>query len=177
MNCLTIYQRDLERVARPLAKGEAAALFERMKGGDRSARQRIIESMLRLAYRIADQFASAQVPLTELLDEANLAVILAVDRWNPAKGAPSTIVAAHVRNALIAYLWQACHRGIYIPLKTLRRLRSGAMDDPSLRRRVELRMAAVASEVRRFSELRPEDGSPLEIRGRVQDCDHEDLAA
>lgn len=160
---LAIYQRDLQRHAAPLSRAEAERLYAYWQAGQLSARQRLIESVLRLAYTAAQRFASQRVPLVELLGEANLAAVRAVDYWNPAKGDLAGICRSFVYNALREYLWRYAHRGIYVPLKTLMAVTAGQLDHPKAKRRDELRRAAAAINVQRFSELTSRDPSPFDV--------------
>lgn len=58
----------------------------RARSGDRSARQRLIESNLRLVVKIARQYLRRGLPLLDLIEEGNLGLIHAVGKFDPDRG-------------------------------------------------------------------------------------------
>lgn len=52
----------------------------------REAREKFIRSNLRLVISIAKQFSGRGLPLEDLIDEGNIGLITAVDRFDPARG-------------------------------------------------------------------------------------------
>ncbi len=54
--------------------------------GDESARQRMIESNLRLVVRIARRYINRGLPLLDLIEEGNLGLIHAVKKFDPERG-------------------------------------------------------------------------------------------
>jgi len=75
------------RWTRLLTPEEEMALFQRMHQGDRTARDQLIESNLRLVLSIASQFAKKSVvPLEDLVQEGCLGLIRAVDKFDWRRG-------------------------------------------------------------------------------------------
>lgn len=68
-----------------LSRGQEQALAIAAKAGDTSARQRLIESNARWAVTLAKRFRWTGVPLDDLIQEANIALIKAVDTFDPSK--------------------------------------------------------------------------------------------
>jgi len=64
---------------------EELDLSRKIKGGDEEARQRLIESNLRLVVKIAKAFISNDVPLLDLIQEGNLGLIRAAQKYDYAK--------------------------------------------------------------------------------------------
>jgi len=64
---------------------EELDLSRRIMKGDESARQKLIESNLRLVVKIAKAFVSADVPLLDLIQEGNLGLIHAAQKYDYAK--------------------------------------------------------------------------------------------
>jgi len=71
----------------PITPEEERALFQRVQQGDLEARERLIESNLRLVMSVALDFANRSVvPLEDLVQEGCLGLIRAVDRYDWQKG-------------------------------------------------------------------------------------------
>jgi RNA polymerase nonessential primary-like sigma factor len=69
-----------------LSASEEYALASRVKQGDFDARQRIIECNLRLVVNIAKHYASRGMALLDLIEEGNLGLIHAMDKFDPERG-------------------------------------------------------------------------------------------
>jgi RNA polymerase nonessential primary-like sigma factor len=54
--------------------------------GDEAARQRMIESNLRLVVKIARRYLNRGLPLLDLIEEGNLGLIHAVKKFDPERG-------------------------------------------------------------------------------------------
>ena len=61
-------------------------LAARIKKGDESARQRMIRANLRLVVKIAREYENYGLPLLDLINEGNIGLMKAVERFDPAKG-------------------------------------------------------------------------------------------
>lgn len=57
-----------------------------IKQGDESARQRMIRANLRLVVKIAREYENYGLPLLDLINEGNIGLMKAVERFDPAKG-------------------------------------------------------------------------------------------
>ena len=62
-------------------------LAEKIKKGDTEARERMINSNLRLVVTIAHDYANLGLPLLDLISEGNIGLTKAVERFDAAKGA------------------------------------------------------------------------------------------
>ncbi len=76
---------DQIKVTPLLSFEEELELSRRIKGGDELARQRLIESNLRLVVKIAKAFVSNDVPLLDLIQEGNLGLIRAAQKYDYSK--------------------------------------------------------------------------------------------
>ena len=74
----------------PLHQGE---LWDRSRAGDPLARERLIELHMPLARSLAAQYRHAREPLEDLCQVANLGLVKAVDRFDPARGIAFTSYA------------------------------------------------------------------------------------
>ena len=72
---------------RPLLSAEEEKEFaRRAQRGDEGARQRMIESNLRLVVKIARRYLNRGLPLLDLIEEGNLGLIHAVEKFDPERG-------------------------------------------------------------------------------------------
>src|SRR5712672_1800014 len=69
-------------------------LAKKIKKGDAGARERMINSNLRLVVTIAHDYANLGVPLLDLITEGNIGLTKAVERFDSAKGAKLSTYAA-----------------------------------------------------------------------------------
>jgi RNA polymerase primary sigma factor len=74
------------RGGRLLDADEEKALARRVRGGDMSARQKLIESNLRLVISIAKKYRGRGVPFEDLIQEGNAGLIRAVEKFDPEMG-------------------------------------------------------------------------------------------
>lgn len=69
-----------------LSADEEKRYARRAQRGDESARQRMIESNLRLVVKIARRYLHRGLPLLDLIEEGNLGLIHAVEKFDPERG-------------------------------------------------------------------------------------------
>ena len=76
-------------------------LAKKTKTGDAQARERMINSNLRLVVTIAHDYANLGLPPLDLISEGNIGLTKAVERFDPAKGAKlSTYAAWWIRQSI-----------------------------------------------------------------------------
>jgi RNA polymerase primary sigma factor len=82
---LARYMRDA--VQEPLLNvAEEVELAARIRCGDEAARERMIRANLRLVVKIAREYDGLGLPLLDLINEGNIGLMKAVERFDPAKG-------------------------------------------------------------------------------------------
>lgn len=83
-DAIKIYLRDIQRT--PLLNAESEKeLARKIEKGDKAARNKMIESNLRLVVKIAKRYVNRGLPFLDLIEEGNLGLIKAVERFNLAK--------------------------------------------------------------------------------------------
>ena len=82
---LALYMREVGET-RLITVAEEVELARRIKQGDGEARDRMIRANLRLVVKIARDYDGYGLPLLDLINEGNLGLMRAVDKFDPAKG-------------------------------------------------------------------------------------------
>lgn len=121
---MDIYFREIGRF--PLLGAEQEkALARAMRAGEKRAREKLIVSNLRLVAKIAQEYTDVGLPLMDLIQEGNLGLIQAVDRFDPERGFRLTTYAVWwIRRAILLAI-NTTGRTIRIPdylFRALRRL-------------------------------------------------------
>ncbi|MCC5983947.1 MAG: RNA polymerase factor sigma-32 [Rhodobacteraceae bacterium] len=119
---------------------------------DEAALHRLIEAYTRLAVSIAGRFRRYAVPFDDLIQQGNLGLMRAAEKFDPENGARfSTYAAWWIRASMQEYVmrnWSLVRTGTNAAQKKLffhlRRLQAEAQDDPARREAVS---AAVAREL------------------------------
>ena len=97
---LNRYLREIGRIPL-LTPQQEIDLAGKIKKGDTEARERMINSNLRLVVTIAHDYANLGLPLLDLISEGNIGLTKAVERFDPAKGAKlSTYAAWWIRQSI-----------------------------------------------------------------------------
>lgn len=85
MEAIKLYLKEIKNTPL-LTPQEEIEIAKRIKNGDRRARQRMIRSNLRLVINIAKRYSYLGVPIMDLIEEGNLGLIKAVEKFNHRKG-------------------------------------------------------------------------------------------
>ena len=84
-----------------LSLEEEAELADRMVKGDKKAKKKLVESNLRLVVSIAKRYIGRGMHFLDLIQEGNLGLIKAVDKFDPSKGYKfSTYATWWIRQAI-----------------------------------------------------------------------------
>jgi RNA polymerase primary sigma factor len=82
---IKLYLQEIGKV-KLLTPEQEVELAERIKKGDKKAREEMIKANLRLVVKIAHDYENYGLPLLDLINEGNIGLMKAVERFDPAKG-------------------------------------------------------------------------------------------
>jgi len=85
MDAIRLYLKDIKRL-NLLTAEEEIDLANKIKRGDKQARAKMIQSNLRLVINIAKKYSHLGVSMLDLIEEGNLGLMKAVEKFNPKKG-------------------------------------------------------------------------------------------
>lgn len=111
-NSVKQYLREIGKIAL-LTPEEEVILAEKIAQGDAQAKQRMVEANLRLVVSVAKRYMGCGLLLLDLIQEGNLGLMKAVEKYDPTKG---------FRFSTYATWWikQAISRAIADQSKTIR---------------------------------------------------------
>ncbi len=111
-DALQLYLREIGKTPL-LTRAEENKLAAQVKRGNKLAREQMIKANLRLVVKISHDYANFGMPLLDLINEGNIGLMKAVERFNPRKGAKLSTYAA---------LWikQSIRRALSNQSKTIR---------------------------------------------------------
>ena len=138
---LSTYLKAIDKIPL-LTYEEEYDLALKAKNGDKKARERLINSNLRFVVSVAKKFRGQGIPLEDLINEGNIGLITAVDKFEPEKGYHFISYAVWwVRQAILKALAEQS-RPVRLPLNRSNELiqidraknellKSGENSDPS----------------------------------------------
>ena len=85
MDAIRLYLKDITHLPL-LTPEEEIDLAKKIKKGDGKARAKMIQSNLRLVINIAKKYSHLGVSMLDLIEEGNLGLMKAVEKFNPKKG-------------------------------------------------------------------------------------------
>lgn len=118
-----LYLSEIGR-ANLLTAQQERELARGIQAGSEADRQRMIESNLRLVVKVSRVYANRGLPLLDLIEEGNLGLIRAVEKFDPDKGCRfSTYAIWWIRQAVARALMKQC-RTVRLPIHIIRQLTS-----------------------------------------------------
>ncbi|MFA6320755.1 MAG: RNA polymerase sigma factor RpoD/SigA [Candidatus Omnitrophota bacterium] len=85
MDAIRLYLKDIKKLPL-LTPEEEISLANKIKRGDKAARAKMIQSNLRLVINIAKKYSHLGVSMLDLIEEGNMGLMKAVEKFNPKKG-------------------------------------------------------------------------------------------
>jgi len=101
---LDAYMQDMSRVPL-LNRDQTTELFKRLENGDGSAKDLLVRSNLRLVISIAKQYTQFDVPFEDLIQEGNIGLMKAIDKFDWRMGnALSTYARWWIKQSIMRHL-------------------------------------------------------------------------
>jgi RNA polymerase primary sigma factor len=116
------YYKQIKKIPL-LSFEEELEMSRQIQQGDKTARRRLIEANLRLVAKIAQAYRTADVPFMDLIQEGNLALIHAAEKYDHRKQVRFSTYAAWWIRQFIARFLSAKRRTIRLPLRKEQLLR------------------------------------------------------
>ena len=107
-----LYVREIGQT-KLLTPQEEVQLARRIQKGDAGAREHMIKANLRLVVKIARDYENYGLPLLDLINEGNIGLMRAVEKFDPSKGAKLSTYAAW-------WIKQSIRRALSDQSKTIR---------------------------------------------------------
>lgn len=127
MDPLRQYLKEIHQFP-SLSHKETLLLVRRVMEGDKEARNYLINCNLKLAYLVASKYDQKGIPILDLIQQANIGLMNAVDRYNPNRGTKfSSYAVFWIKQSIFLYIERQC-RMIRLPkyvneeLKKIRQL-------------------------------------------------------
>ena len=99
-SALQLYMQEIAKT-KLLTPEEEIVLAAQIKKGDKAARELMIKANLRLVVKIAHEYENLGLPLLDLINEGNIGLIKAVERFDPSKGGKlSTYASWWIKQAI-----------------------------------------------------------------------------
>ncbi len=116
-----IYLSEIGRTAL-LTADEEISLSRAAQNGCLASRQRMIQANLRLVVKVSRAYINRGLPLLDLIEEGNLGLIRAVEKFDPERGCRfSTYATWWIRQAVERALMNQC-RTVRLPIHVIREL-------------------------------------------------------
>jgi RNA polymerase sigma factor (sigma-70 family) len=101
---LAVYFGEIARIPL-LTREDEVALARRVRAGDEAAKARLVEANLRLVVQVARRYLNRGLPLPDLIEEGNLGLLRAVEKFDPDRGTRfSTYAVWWIRQAIVRAL-------------------------------------------------------------------------
>ena len=137
-----VYESYIKRIRKfPLLSAEREKeLAHNIKNGDLRSRQELINANLRLVVSIAFKYAVPTIPAMDIIQEGNLGLMVAAEKFDP---------AFNTRFSTYAYIWIVQYINRYI------RLKDTAIPLPAMKEELVRAVTSASEELRRHFRREP----------------------
>jgi len=171
---LALYARGVGRVP-ILTPAEERELFRRRDAGDEQAKQLLIEANLRLVIWIARRYAHRGVPLLDLIQEGNLALTRAVEKFDARLGFRLSTYATQMIKWAVENAAERHGRAVPVPIHVWRQMRAVRQSRQILLQRLNREpllselAAETGLEAHRVAELLDYEQYPISLESSPED--------
>ena len=89
------YFKHISSLVKEIDREQESMLWKKAKAGDNNAREELVKMHLRLVIPTAKRFARSGMDLMDLIEEGNLGLLQAIDKFDPSKGFRFSTYAIH----------------------------------------------------------------------------------
>ncbi len=101
---LKLYLNEIHKFP-TLSHKDIMALVKKIQDGDMDAREYMINCNLKFAFMTATKYTRTGLPLLDLIQQANIGLMSAVDKYNPNRGSKFTSYAVFwIKQSILAYI-------------------------------------------------------------------------
>ncbi len=122
LDAVTLYFHGVKRL-QDVSKDDVSALWRAAKHGDKKAKRRVVEMNLRLVIPIAKKYYRSGVDFLDLIEEGNLGLMHAVDKFDPKRGFRFSTYSAYWIEQAVRRAYDEQSKTIRIPPHALEALR------------------------------------------------------
>jgi RNA polymerase primary sigma factor len=177
---LRVYLKEISRIPL-LSRADEVELAQRVRAGDAAAKARLTEANLRLVVQIARRYLNRGLPLPDLIEEGNIGLLRAVEKFDGTRGTRfSTYATWWIRQAVVRALANQA-RTIRLPVhielllgrykKEQQRL-TQALERPPTMEELAVALNTTVEQLEELEEIRQQPLSletPVGEGGRVSD--------
>jgi RNA polymerase primary sigma factor len=178
---LRVYLKEIERIPL-LSREQEGELARRIRAGDAGATAQLTEANLRLVVQIARRYLNRGLPLPDLIEEGNIGLLRAVEKFDGERGTRfSTYATWWIRQAIVRALANQA-RTIRLPVhvelllgryKRAQQRLTQELERPPTMEELAAAMGTTVDQVEELEEIRLQPVSletPIgEGKGRVED--------
>ncbi len=89
------YFKNISSLVKDIDREQEGALWKQAKAGDKDAREKLVQMHLRLVIPTAKRFSRGGMDLMDLVEEGNLGLLQAIDKFDPSRGFRFSTYAIH----------------------------------------------------------------------------------
>jgi len=114
-NSLSYYLNEISKIPL-LTREEEEELAIKAKNGDKEAKEKLVKANLRFVVAVAKKYKNQGIPLGDLINEGNIGLLTAIDKFDPGLGYHFISYAVWwIRQAILKYICEKS-RMIRLPL-------------------------------------------------------------